>query len=105
MGEGGITGWSSANIPRPENEWRGGSYDGYSSPDMDRLITAFTTALALSDRINVAVDIARVYSSELPSISLFFPTQPWVFTADLTGPKLVASEGNVAWDMQTWEFR
>jgi peptide/nickel transport system substrate-binding protein len=104
VGEGGITGWSSANIPRPENEWRGGSYDGYSSPDMDRLITAFTTALGVSDRINVAVEIAKVYSAELPSISLFFPTQPWVFTADLTGPKLVASEGNVAWNMQEWEF-
>jgi peptide/nickel transport system substrate-binding protein len=105
VGEGGINGMSSVNVPRPENNWRGGSYDGYSSAEMDRLIAAFTTALAPSDRARIAVDIAKLYSADLPSISLFFPTQPWVFTSDLTGPRLVASESNVAWNIHEWEFR
>ncbi|MEA2638834.1 MAG: peptide/nickel transport system substrate-binding protein, partial [Chloroflexota bacterium] len=104
VGEGGINGMSSTNVPRPENEWRGGSYDGYSSADMDRLINAFTTALTTAERTNVAVEIAKLSSIDLPAISLFFPTQPWVFTSDLTGPKLVAAESNVSWNIQQWEF-
>jgi len=104
VGEGGINGMSSVNVPRPENNWRGASYDGYASADMDRLIEAFNTALAPADRTRVAVEIAKLSSTDLPAISLFFPTQPCVFTSDLTGPKLVAAESNVSWNIQEWEF-
>lgn len=105
VGVGQIATMASTNIPRPENQWRGASYDGYSTPEMDRLISAFTTALALVDRIRLAVDIAKLYGSDLPAISLFFPTQPWVFTSDLTGPQAAASESNVAWNIHEWEFK
>ena len=46
VGVGQIATMASTNIPRPENLWRGASYDGYSTPEMDRLISAFTAALA-----------------------------------------------------------
>jgi len=105
VGAGQVTGMASNNIPRPENSWRGGSYDGYASPDMDRLIAAFSTALASTDQTRLASEIAKLYSSELPAISLFFPTQPWVFTSDLTGPKPCTSESNVAWNIHEWVFK
>lgn len=105
VGESALALVSSDNIPRPDNNWRGSSFDGYANPEMDRLISAFNAALAPSDRARVAADIARLYGEELPSISLFFGGQPWVFTSHLTGPKPVAPESNVGWDLQTWEFR
>jgi peptide/nickel transport system substrate-binding protein len=105
VGAGQIPGMASNNIPRPENSWRGASYDGYSTPEMDRLIVAFTTALTMTDQTRLAAEIAKLYSSDLPAISLFFPTQPWVFTSDLTGPKPCTSESNVAWNIHTWEFK
>ena len=40
----------------------------------------------LSARAASSTTDAKLYSADLPSISLFFPTQPWVFTSDLTGP-------------------
>jgi peptide/nickel transport system substrate-binding protein len=105
VGVGQIANMASTTIPRPENQWRGGSYDGYANADMDRLIAGFTTALATTDRIRQAVEIAKLYSSDLPAISLFFPTQPWVFTSDLTGPRPAASESNVAWNIHEWQFK
>src|SRR5439155_23777249 len=105
IGDSIIDAMTSTNVPQPENQWRGSAYDGYSSPEMDRLITAYSTALAPADRIKGAVDIVKLYSNDLPAISLFFPASPVVFTSGLTGPKLGPPEGNGYWDMYLWEFR
>lgn len=76
-----------------------------ANPEMDRLISAFTVALAPSDRARVAAEMARLYSDELPSVSLFFGGHPWVFSSRLTGPKSATPESNVGWDVHRWEFR
>ena len=109
LGESGIINMATHNVPRPENNWRSGgssaSYAGYSNPEMDRLTAAFATALAPPDRIRAAVDIARLHNSDFPAISLFFPTQPWVFTSDLTGPRSGAAETNLGWNIHEWDFK
>jgi hypothetical protein len=51
------------------------------------------------------VDIVKLYSNDLPAISLFFPASPVVFSSALTGPRLGPPEGNGYWDIYLWELR
>ncbi|HEY3117530.1 MAG TPA: ABC transporter substrate-binding protein, partial [Chloroflexota bacterium] len=105
IGDSIIDAMTSTNVPGPDNQWRGSAYDGYSSSEMDRLIAAYSTSLAPADRIKGAVDIVKLYSNDLPAISLFFPASPVVFSSVLTGPRLGPPEGNGYWDIYLWELR
>jgi len=106
-GEGAIGTMSSDNIPRLENQWRGAGlgFNGYSNPELDRLSGAFGAALEPADQNRAAADIVKLYSTELPAISLFFPVSPHVFTADLTGPRLRPATSNPTWNVHEWELR
>ena len=57
------------------------------------------------ERARVLAQMAKLYSEELPAISMFFRTQPWVFPSALRGPKLVAPESNVSWNIYEWELQ
>jgi peptide/nickel transport system substrate-binding protein len=109
LGESGIINMTTNNIPRPENNWRSGgssiSYAGYATPEMDRFVAAYATALAPPDRIRAAVDIAKLHSGDFPAISLFFPTTPWVFSSELSGPTSTATETNMGWNIHAWELK
>jgi peptide/nickel transport system substrate-binding protein len=109
LGERGFQSLVSTNIPGPENNWRRGAssaaYAGYASPAMDRLVAAYATALALPDRIRAAVDIATQFDADFPAIPMFYPTSPWAFVSDLTGPVSSAPESNMAWNIHEWQLR
>jgi ABC-type transport system substrate-binding protein len=92
-------------MARPENRWQGSNRGGFANADYDRLAAAFTTALEPAERTRLLVEITKLVSEELPSISLFFSAQAWVHTSDLRGPKLVAPETNMSWNIQEWEFQ
>jgi peptide/nickel transport system substrate-binding protein len=100
-----IDSMTSANVPTASNQWRGSAYDGYTNPELDRLIVAFDVALAPTDRIRTAADFVRLYTSDLPAISLFFPATPVVFTSALTGPQTAPPESSGSWNIYLWEFR
>jgi peptide/nickel transport system substrate-binding protein len=102
--EGAFNSMGTNNVSRPENQWRGSAWDGYSNPELDRLITAFGVALEPADRARLAGEIVKLYTTELPAISLFFPVTPLVFTSDLTGPNLRPAESSPAWNIHEWEL-
>jgi ABC-type transport system substrate-binding protein len=106
LGERGIISLASANIPGPENNWRSGgssnSYPGYTSPAIERLVAAYSTALVRSDRIRAAVEIAKQLDTDFPAIPLFFPTALWVHSSNVSGPLSAAEESNIAWNMHEW---
>jgi peptide/nickel transport system substrate-binding protein len=103
-GADALNSMGSANVPRAENQWRGRAWDGYANPELDRLIAAFGTALDPADRTRVVVEFVKLYSSEVPAITLFFPIFPWVFASDVTGPRVRPSDSNIAWNVHTWEL-
>lgn len=104
-GEGGINGMGTNQIPGPENGWRGSAWDGYSNPEMDRLIAAFEVALAPADRTRWAREIVRLYTTDLSVVPLFFPVSPNAFTSDLKGPELRPASSNPTWNIHEWELR
>jgi peptide/nickel transport system substrate-binding protein len=103
-GEASLNSMGTDNIPRPENQWRGTAWDGYSNPELDRLITAVGAALDPAVRNRAAADLVKLYSSEVPAISMFFNINPWVFTSNLKGPMLRPAVSNVAWNIHEWEL-
>lgn len=104
-GEPTLLGFASTNISRPENRWRGNNRGGWSNPEYDRLLDAFTTTLDRTERGRLMAHMARIFTDEVAAISLFFRTQPWAHVAALTGPRVVAPESNMAWNIHEWEFR
>jgi peptide/nickel transport system substrate-binding protein len=104
-GEGGINGMGTNQIPGPENGWRGSAWNGYSNPEMDRLIVAFGVALEPADRVRLAREIERLFTTDLGVIPMFFPVNSNVFHADLTGPIVRPASSNFTWNMHEWQFR
>ena len=105
LGVSALLNYTSERIPRPENRWQGGNRGGWSNASYDRLAASFTTTLEQSEREQQAVEMARIFADDLPAISLFFRTQPWIYVKGLTGLQLVAPESNMSWNIHTWEFR
>ena len=53
----------------------------------------------------MASNLVKVYSSDLPAISLFFSINPSVFTSDLTGPLLRPAESSIGRNINERELR
>ena len=65
---------------------------------------AGTFGVGIKDRAEIFGSLLVDTRIDRDTYPLFFPTQPWVFTADLSGPRATASESNVAWNIHEWEF-
>ena len=72
-------------IPRPENRWAGNNRGGWSNPEFDRVVQAFSEALDRGERTRLIAEMARIYNEDLAGISLFFATQPLAHLAGLQG--------------------
>ncbi len=101
----GAVNFKSAIFPGTPNRFPNESRGGWVNPEYGRLLDAYNTALDASERTRLTVEMARIFNEDLPAISLFFNTQPWIFVSALQGPKMVASESNVSWRIHEWDFR
>lgn len=104
-GETALFNQTSAKIPREGNRWQGGNRGGWSNPEYDRLAESLAMALDRGERTRLLVEIGKLYTAQLPAISLFYRTIPWAFVSGLTGLKDAPPEGNVSWNIHEWEFR
>jgi len=105
LGVAAMMNHTTERIPRAENRWQGGNRGGWSNAAVDRLAESFNTTLDPSERERQMVEMAKIVSDEVPEISLFFRTQPWIHVKALTGMRLVAPESNMSWNIQEWDFR
>jgi peptide/nickel transport system substrate-binding protein len=105
VGEQIVLTLTTGNIPRADNRWTGTNRGGYSNPDYDRLVDQLAITLERNQRTEILAQMAKIFSDDEPAISFHFQPQPWVFPSSVTGPKLVASETNMAWSMVDWEYR
>jgi len=102
--EGAIN-FKSVVFPGTANRFTNESRGGYASAEYTRLNDALSVALDPTERTRLMVDMSRLFSEDLPAISLFFNAQPWVSASALQGPRLVASESNVCWRIWDWDFK
>ena len=103
-GESALGLLASASIPGPGNRWVGINRGGWSSADYDRIFSAFNTTLDRGERVGQVRQMLRIYSEELPIVSLAFSVGDDAVVSALKGPSMVAPESNPAWNIHDWEF-
>jgi peptide/nickel transport system substrate-binding protein len=105
LGERAMVLYSIAEIPRADNRWRGGNRGGWLNHEYDRLVDAFLMTLDPTERAAQVTQMAKIFTDELPVISLLFNSIPWAHVAALRGLTLVVPESLMAWNIHEWEFR
>jgi peptide/nickel transport system substrate-binding protein len=106
QGERALTGFVTSQCPRADNNWRTGTNRGcWSNAEYDRLYDAFMTTLDRQQRSVQLTQLARLFTDEVPMISVLFLAQPYEVAASLLGVLPVKPEGNILWNMHEWELK
>jgi peptide/nickel transport system substrate-binding protein len=105
LGEGQLVINHSSQIPTAQNRWRGSNRSGWNNPEYDRLFDTFSTTLERERRNQLVVDMARLYSEDVPGLSLYFGLAVLAHVSALRGPGEVAPETDVSWDIHRWDWR
>ena len=67
--------------------------------------TDAATTLDREQRLDRIGRIARIFSEELPALTLFYRSVVFAHTTSLTGLMNVPAESTVPWNMYEWELR
>jgi peptide/nickel transport system substrate-binding protein len=105
LGERAMLLYSVAEIPRADNRWRGGNRGAWVNPEYDRLLDAFATTLDPTERASQVAQMARIFTDDVPVISLLFNSLPAAHVSALKGPMRTAPEALLAWNVHEWELR
>jgi peptide/nickel transport system substrate-binding protein len=95
----------SRAIPTPANRWSGNNRGGWSNAAFDRLAEAYETTLDRGERAQRMAEMARLVSDDVPVFPLYFNFIVIAHAARLQGPRLVAPDTEVSWNVHTWELR
>ncbi len=105
VGERGVLpNYLSSTISRAENRWVGRNRAGWSNQEYDRLFEQFQTTLDRTERNRQAVAMARIFSEEIPAISLYFNPVAVAQIGTLRGPATFAPESVVSWNIYEWTW-
>jgi peptide/nickel transport system substrate-binding protein len=105
LGEDTLAAAGTAGISTPENRWTGRNRGSWSNAEFDRFADAFTRTLDQQQRVEAVAGMARVFTQELPNISMYFQPTPTAFMSGLTGPREVDPTADIGWNIHEWEFR
>ncbi|HVJ54346.1 MAG TPA: peptide ABC transporter substrate-binding protein [Aliidongia sp.] len=72
-------------IPRPENNYGGVNFTGFSNPEMDADIEAVESELDPVKRHALWADMQRIFATELPALPLFFRSDAHIIPKWLKG--------------------
>jgi ABC-type transport system substrate-binding protein len=91
----------AAEMPTPENRWRGSNRGGWNHPEFERVTAAYDTTLDRSERNQRSIDLLKVVSEEVPAFPLYYNLAVIPYTADLRGP---LGGINWNWNLPGWEW-
>lgn len=100
-----INDFRNTNIPTRENRWTGSNRGGWNHAGYTALAEAFATTLDPEQRLEQIGRIARIFSEELPTLTLFYRSVVFAHPAALTGLTNAPPESTVPWNMHEWELR
>jgi peptide/nickel transport system substrate-binding protein len=105
LGEETLAAHGTAGGSREENRYTGRNRGNWSNAEFDRASDMFNATLDPKRRVAAITEMVRIFSEELPTISMYFNPVPFAHVAALTGPRLVAPDSDIAWNVQEWEVR
>jgi peptide/nickel transport system substrate-binding protein len=105
FGEKGLADFTTVQLSSPENRWRGNNRTGWSNAEFDRLFELFNITLDRSERNQQVVQMAKIFTEELPGISLHHSLAVIARAAALSGPESFVPDTVVTWNIHEWEWR
>ena len=100
-----INDFRSTSIPTRENRWNGSNRGGWTDAAYTGLAETFATTLDPELRLDQMGRIARIFSEELPALTLFYRSVVFAHPTALTGLMNAPPESTVPWNMHEWELR
>jgi peptide/nickel transport system substrate-binding protein len=95
---------ASGNIPTAENRWTGSNRGGYSNPTWDDLDRRANTTLGGRERVEIERDLARIFTSELPLLPLYFGLDAVPVGGGITGPVANTGAPHRGFILHTWNI-
>ena len=101
--------YTTEEVGRPENRWRGTNRGGWSNPQYDRVFGMYEATLGESERARLTAQMERIRSEELPSILHYFTVSANPQVAELQGPVVRQVPGGTSLGpflhIHKWEWR
>lgn len=96
--------FSISGIPTPENRWTGGNRGGWVNEEYTGLLPGYDSALDQGQRAQIAAQLVRIYSDQLPSIPMAFNSSVTVFRSELRGPTQLSFVTQLPWNIHEWQL-
>jgi peptide/nickel transport system substrate-binding protein len=93
--------FQSKELPTAANDWRGNNRSRYSSPEYDALVDGYVTTLDPRGRLELAKQINKHISEQLPALGLLYRVELMLIANRLEG---VSAETSVR-NAHEWNFR
>jgi peptide/nickel transport system substrate-binding protein len=94
----------SKNIPSEKNGWSGQNTVGWVNTKMDKTLEQIKTELNADKRMELAHEMLKYYTEEIPSIPLYYRSDVAVVPSTLKGFKLPGHQFSETNDIETWDF-
>lgn len=96
----------SSGCPTEATRWAGNNRGCWSNPAADGLNEALSIAIEPSEQRRLYRDLARLVSTELPVLPLYFSVQVVIFREGITGVKGdTRPSGSETWNVAEWDLR
>ena len=88
-----------------ENNYAGSNRARYVNPEMDTLVERYQTTIAFEPRMEVARQIVRMQTDQLPVVPLFFDSWPSAAAPRMMNVGASANAGESTWNVHQWDVR
>jgi peptide/nickel transport system substrate-binding protein len=105
-GSHNVDDFHTRDTARPETRWTGSNRYGFVNREYDRLVEAWETTLARSERIQHLAQMERIVMEELPTIPLYYNPRVIAYAAGLKGvARKLVDDGGVERKLWEWEWQ
>jgi ABC-type transport system substrate-binding protein len=97
----------SSNIPRAQSRWVGDNAAHWSNPEADRILEQVDRTFRKQEMESLLVQFARLYSDEMPALTLYYTPEVTAVHRNLIGarPRAAGSGANTwNWSCYQWEW-
>ena len=92
----------SAMISSEKNGWSGQNYPGWNNPRMDKLIEEMDGEFNPKKRIELAAEMQKLYTDELPVLPLYYRTDNAVIPKNLKNFKVPGHQFSETNEVERW---
>lgn len=92
----------SKSIPTDKNGWSGQNYPAWKNAKMDKLIEDMDTELNPKKRLEIAWEMQKLYTEDVPALPLYYRADNAVIPKNLKNYKLTGHQFSETNDIEKW---